>query len=51
MKIFKYKQVLPQLPNLLLRGRMNFKFELLPFTVTGISWKKRWNFLVAGVIQ
>jgi len=51
MKIFKFKAVLPQIPNLLFRGRMKFKFELLPFEARDIPWKKKWNFLVAGLNQ
>jgi len=51
MKIFKFKDIMPQIPNLLLRGRLKFKFELLPFEVKGIPWKKRWNFFMAGLNQ
>jgi MoaA/NifB/PqqE/SkfB family radical SAM enzyme len=51
MRIFKLRDVLPQVPNLLLRRRLKFKFELLPFEARGISWKKRWNFLMAGLNQ
>ncbi len=51
MKIFKFKNILPQVPNLLLRGRLKFKFEKLPFEARGIGWKKKWNFLAAGLNQ
>lgn len=51
MKIFKFSQVLPQLPNLLFRSRLKFRFELLPFEARRIGWKKKWNFVVAGLNQ
>jgi radical SAM protein with 4Fe4S-binding SPASM domain len=51
MRIFKIKEILPQVPNLLFRGRLKFKFELLPFEARNITWKKKWNFLLAGLNQ
>jgi radical SAM protein with 4Fe4S-binding SPASM domain len=51
MKIFKIFDVLPQIPNILFRGRFKFKFEHLPFEARGITWKKKLNFLIAGLNQ
>lgn len=51
MKIFKFKDILPQVPNLLFRGRLRLKFEHLPFEARGITGKKKWNFVVAGLNQ
>jgi len=51
MKIFEFKKILPQIPNLLFRNRIHFKFEMLPFESKGISWKKKWNFFIAGMNQ
>lgn len=51
MKIFKFSHMLPQLPNLLFRSRLKFRFELLPFEARRIRWKKKWNFVVAGLNQ
>ena len=51
MKIFQFKKILPQVPNLLFRGRLKFKFEKLPFEARGLTWKKRWNFVAAGLNQ
>ncbi len=51
MKIFKFGDIVPQLPNLLFRGRLKFKFEKLPYEAKNIPWKKKWNFFVAGLNQ
>jgi radical SAM protein with 4Fe4S-binding SPASM domain len=51
MKIFKFRDILPQVHNLLFRGRLRFKFEHLPFEARGITGKKKWNFVVAGLNQ
>ena len=51
MKIFEFKSILPRLPSLLFRGRLRFDFEMLPFEARHIPWKKKWNFVVAGMNQ
>jgi radical SAM protein with 4Fe4S-binding SPASM domain len=51
MKIFKPGAVLPQIPNLLLRGKFNFEFEMLPYQVRNIRLKKAANFFLAGMNQ
>ncbi len=51
MKIFNIGDVLPQLPNLLFRDRMSFRFERLPFEVRKLGWRKKWNFVLAGLNQ
>lgn len=51
MKIFKFREVLPQLPNLLVRRRFRFEFEMLPFEAEQIRLKKLGNFFLAGLNQ
>jgi len=51
MKIFRFKEIIPQLPNIILRRRLRFKFELIPFEVNGLKPKKVWNFFLAGLNQ
>lgn len=51
MKIFRMGDVLPQIPSLLFRRRMNFSFELLPFHVERLPYKKIVNFFAAGLNQ
>ena len=51
MKIFKFSKILPQIPNLLFRKRLNFEFELLPFEANNLTIKKRLNFFIAGLNQ
>jgi radical SAM protein with 4Fe4S-binding SPASM domain len=51
MQIFKMKDVLPQIPKLLIRGQFDFEFELLPYHASGISLRKAVNFFVAGLNQ
>jgi radical SAM protein with 4Fe4S-binding SPASM domain len=51
MNIFKLRDVAPQIPNLLFRNRIKFHFEKLPFEARNISFKKKFNFFVAGLNQ
>ncbi|MGD0020737.1 MAG: radical SAM protein [Smithellaceae bacterium] len=51
MKIFNPVDVLPQIPSLLLKGKFDFKFELLPYRAENISFRKAANFFVAGLNQ
>lgn len=51
MRIFNFREVVPQIPNLLFRRRLQFIFEHLPFEASKLSWKKRLNFFVAGLNQ
>jgi radical SAM protein with 4Fe4S-binding SPASM domain len=51
MKLFKFRYILPQIPNLLLRRRLKFKFEKIPFEVKDLPLKKIWNFFQAGCNQ
>ena len=51
MRIFKFNDVLPQIPNLLLRGKFDFEFELLPYRAENISLRKAANFFMAGLNQ
>jgi hypothetical protein len=51
MKVFKRKDILPQIPGLLTRGRFDFEFELLPYRVQGIGFRKADNLFVAGLNQ
>ena len=51
MKIFRFRDVLPELPRILLQRRLRFKFELIPFEVQGLKPKKIWNFFLAGLNQ
>ena len=51
MNIFNLNEVAPQIPNLLINGRMKFEFESLPFEAKNIPWKKRINFFMAGLNQ
>ncbi len=50
-RIITFTDMLPQLPRLLLRGDLHFRFEKVPYSVTGISWRKRLNFVVAALNQ
>jgi len=51
MKIFRFRDVLPELPNIVFRRRFKFNFELLPYEVKGLSLKKIGNFFLAGLNQ
>lgn len=51
LKLFKLSKIAPQLPNLLFRAGLDFQFELLPFSVQKIPWKKRLNFFIAALNQ
>jgi radical SAM protein with 4Fe4S-binding SPASM domain len=51
MKIFKFKDVLPQLFNLLVRRRFDFSFEMIPYRVEKLPLKKIANFFLAGLNQ
>jgi radical SAM protein with 4Fe4S-binding SPASM domain len=51
MRIFEFRDVLFQLPNLLFRRRLKFNFELLPFEARELSLKKIRNFFMAGLNQ
>ncbi len=51
MKIFKVQDVLPQLYNLLVRRQFEFHFEMIPYTVKDIPYKKIGNFFIAGMNQ
>ena len=51
MKLFRIKDILPQLPNLLLRRRFGFQFEMIPYMARDLSYKKIVNFFVAGMNQ
>jgi len=51
MKIFKLKDVVPELPDLIFRRRLKFKFERIPFEVEGLAPKKIGNFFLAGLNQ
>ena len=51
MKIFEFRDVIPEFPNLVFRRRFKFTFELLPYEVEGLSAKKIGNFFLAGLNQ
>ena len=51
MKIFRFRDVLPQLPNILFQHRFRFTFELLPFEAKELRLKKIGNFFLAGLNQ
>ena len=51
MKIFKFKTILPELPDILVRRRLKFEFERIPFEVKGLPAKKIRNFFLAGLNQ
>ncbi len=51
MQIFHLSQVAPRIPSLLLRGRFDFEFEMLPYTAQGIPLAKAFNFFRAGLNQ
>ncbi|RJP68700.1 MAG: radical SAM protein [Candidatus Abyssobacteria bacterium SURF_17] len=51
MKIFRFGDIVPQLPNIIFRRRFKFSFELLPYEVKGLRWKRIANFFVAGLNQ
>jgi radical SAM protein with 4Fe4S-binding SPASM domain len=51
MKLFKLREIIPQLPGLLVERRFRFKFERIPFEVDGLGPKKIANFFWAGLNQ
>lgn len=51
MKIFHFRDVWPQLANLILRRRFRFDFELIPYRAENLSWRKIGNFFLAGLNQ
>ncbi len=51
LRIFKYRDVLPELANVLLRRRLRFRFELLPYEATDLPVGKILNFLLAALNQ
>lgn len=51
MNIFKLKQVVPNIPALLLRGYFDFEFEMLPYRARNIGLRKAANFFLAGLNQ
>jgi radical SAM protein with 4Fe4S-binding SPASM domain len=51
MNIFQIKKVAPHILPLLLHGRFDFEFELLPYRAQGISKRKALNFFLAGLNQ
>jgi radical SAM protein with 4Fe4S-binding SPASM domain len=51
MKIFNFKDIAPELPGLIFRRRLKFKFERIPFEVEGLAPKKVANFFLAGLNQ
>lgn len=40
MKIFKFCDVVPQVPNIVFRHRFRYTFELLPYEAQGFSLRK-----------
>jgi MoaA/NifB/PqqE/SkfB family radical SAM enzyme len=51
VKIFDLRVIVPELPGLILRRRLKFKFERIPFEVEGLAPKKIANFFLAGLNQ
>jgi radical SAM protein with 4Fe4S-binding SPASM domain len=51
MKIFNLRDVLPQIPALMLKGKFDFEFEMLPYRAENIGLRKAANFFVAGLNQ
>ncbi len=51
MKIFRYRDVIPQLPNIFFRRRLKFIFEKIPYEAKGLTLKKISNFFIAGLNQ
>lgn len=51
MKLFRFRDVVPELPNILVRRRFRFRFEMLPFEARDLTRKKIGNFFVAGLNQ
>lgn len=51
MKIFEFRDILPQLPDIFLRRRIKFRFELIPYQADNLSFKKIKNFVLAGMNQ
>jgi len=51
MRIFKFKEVFPQLGQLLFRKRFRFQFEMIPYEVENLPLKKIMNFFIAGLNQ
>ena len=50
-KIFRARDILPQVFGLLVRGRLKFRFELVPYETGPLSWRKRVNLFQAGLNQ
>jgi len=51
MKIFRFRDVVPEIPRLLFRRSLRFRFELLPQEARNLSGRKIMNFFVAGLNQ
>jgi MoaA/NifB/PqqE/SkfB family radical SAM enzyme len=51
MKLFNLSDVLPQIYDLLLKGKFGFEFELLPYRAENIRLRKAANFFLAGLNQ
>ena len=51
MQIFRLSKVAGQIPNLLIRGRFEFEFEMLPYKIEGIPFSKAANCFKAGLNQ
>lgn len=51
LRLFNLSEVAPELPRLLARGEFGFRFEKVPYRVSGIPWRKRLNMLLAGLNQ
>lgn len=41
MKIFRFRQVIPQLYNVIVRRRIEFEFELIPYISEGFLSERR----------
>ncbi|MEW6600304.1 MAG: radical SAM protein [Nitrospirota bacterium] len=51
MKIFKFRDILPQLHNIVLKRRLKFYFELIPYEVKSLSYKRIRNLFLTGLNQ
>jgi radical SAM protein with 4Fe4S-binding SPASM domain len=51
MKIFRLRDVVPQIPALLFKGQFDFEFELLPYRAQKVGLSKAANFFLAGLNQ
>ena len=49
MKIFKFRDIIFQIPSIIFRRSFRFRFELLPYEVKGLQLKKIGNFFMAGL--